>query len=70
LEISGKMFNRPDYENEYNDVEMIMELVLKKSIFPKKNDSTNTVSVKINGVEVTTNKVGKPGRLVKRRKRE
>jgi hypothetical protein len=46
-----------------------MELVLKKSNFQKKTIRQNT-SVKINGVEVTNNKVGKPGRLVKRRKRE
>jgi phage shock protein PspC (stress-responsive transcriptional regulator) len=54
-----KCLNCPDYENEYNDVDS------EEINVTNENDSTNTVSVKINGVEVTNNKIGKPGKLVK-----
>ena len=63
-----KCLNCPDYENEYNDVEKVQYdkgTNAKEINISKENDSTNTVSVKINGIEVTTNKVGKPGELIK-----
>ncbi len=63
-----KCLNCPEYENEYNDVEKVQYdngTNAEEINISKENDSTNTVSVKINGVEVTTNKVGKPGELIK-----
>jgi phage shock protein PspC (stress-responsive transcriptional regulator) len=52
-----KCLNCPDeFDNEMDAEEVTVTNV---------NDSTNTVSVKVNGVEVTNNTVGKKGELVK-----
>lgn len=52
-----KCLNCPDeFDNEMDAEEVTVTNV---------NDSTNTVSVKVNGVEVTNNIVGKKGELVK-----
>ena len=56
-----KCLNCPVDENEYNDVENKSEEVN----ISQENDSTNVVSVKINGVEVTNNKERKSVKLVK-----
>ena len=56
-----KCLNCPVDENEYNDVDSDSEEVNTS----QENDSTNVVSVKINGVEVTNNKERKSVKLVK-----
>ena len=49
-----KCLNCPEYENEHDDIESEEINIINE------NDSTNTISIKINGEEVIERKEGKP----------
>ena len=59
-----KCLNCPDYENEYNDVDIKGEINIEENKSTNTTDSTSTISVKINGVEVNKNN-NKSGELIK-----
>ena len=59
-----KCLNCPDYENEYNDVDNNGKSILEENKLNNTTDSTKTISVKINGVDVNKNN-NQSGEIIK-----